>query len=122
MFDYGRLTSFSFAPNKGKNTYTLFGILNQEIVKIKYTLDTEAGDEGEISEEVTLMQKEYLNGTMMRIQATEKFVIISDSNGAEPGVHFFDHDLEPVEFFPMPSLEEAPYNFEVHIVADLKML
>ena len=58
----------------------------------------------------------------MRIEVTERFVIVSNSDGAAPGVSFFDHEWNLVEFFPRLLLLEAPYNIEVFEVPDLKML
>lgn len=63
---------------------------------------------------VTSERYNSLNGTLQRIAVTREFVIISDSNGQEPGISFFDHDFNLVKFFPRPKLLESPYILKVY--------
>mmetsp|Transcript_39973 Transcript_39973/g.52281 ORF Transcript_39973/g.52281 Transcript_39973/m.52281 type:complete len:116 (+) Transcript_39973:869-1216(+) len=58
----------------------------------------------------------------MRIEVTEQFVIISNADGVKPGIYFYDHALNEIEFFPRFSLKEAPYNLEVHQDPDFGLL
>lgn len=54
------------------------------------------------------------NGTHMRVQVTEEFVIVSNADGLSSGVYFLNHELERLRYFTYPSLKEAPYNLEVY--------
>ena len=67
-----------------------------------------------IRENVTYYYHPEFNGTHARIEVTQDFVIVSNSDGAQPGIYFFDHQLEQLEYFPRFALAEAPYNIEVH--------
>jgi len=38
-FDYSKLIDYGFAPNKKQPVYTLYGLREEELVKIVYTLN-----------------------------------------------------------------------------------
>lgn len=109
--DYGLLMDVGFAPDNIDQNYTLFGIKRQEIIRVNFTYDEE---ESQMLQNVTSERYNSLNGTLQRIAVTREFVIISDSNGQEPGISFFDHDFNLVKFFPRPKLLESPYILKVY--------
>lgn len=109
--DYGLLMDVGFAPDSIDQNYTLFGIKRQEIIRVNFTYDEE---ESQMLQNVTSERYNSLNGTLQRIAVTREFVIISDSNGQEPGISFFDHDFNLVKFFPRPKLLESPYILKVY--------
>ena len=62
-----------------------------------------------MKENVTAFRYDSLNGTLQRLEVTSDFVIVSDSNGLEPGISFFDYNFNLIKYFPLPQLFESPY-------------
>ena len=56
------------------------------------------------------------------MQITNEFVIVSSSDGENPGVSFFDHEWNLVKFFVFSEQDDAPYNLEVYHVPELSTL
>ena len=97
----------------------MFGLRRKELVKVVYSFDQE---ELVMSQNVTIFENEKFNGTRMKIEVTDEFVIISNSDGAEPGISFFNHSMSLVQFFNRSALFEAPYNLEVYRDPILELL
>lgn len=117
--DYSKIISYGFAPNKKQPEYTMFGVKDRELVKVVFSYDAE---EGEMFEKVTIVANKNMTGNLMRVEVTEEFIIVSDSNGKRPAVTFYDHDWKRVKEFRLPRLSEAPYNLDVYQIPELKML
>ena len=75
-----------------------------------------------MTEQPTYFSMPNFNGTHLKVEVTEDFVIVSNADGMSPGIYFYDHDLEEVEYFPRFALPEAPYNLEVHRDPDFGLL
>ena len=118
-FDFSTLIDYGFAPNHHERTYTLFGVAASELVKVVYTFDDE---EVAITEKVQVIRNTSFIGRFMRIQVTDNFLVVSNSEGEAPGISFFDHDWNLIHYFPRFPLLEAPYNLAVHEDPDLEML
>ena len=75
-----------------------------------------------MTEQPTYFSMPNFNGTHLKVEVTEDFVIVSNADGMSPGIYFYDHNLEEVEYFPRFALPEAPYNLEVHRDPDFGLL
>ena len=45
-------------------------------------------------------------------------MIVTNADGQDPGIYFFDHDWNQKKYYPMSPLAEAPYNIEVSEESD----
>ena len=117
--DYSDIITYGFAPNEGQSVYTMFGLKRRELVKVVFSFDPV---EGEMFEKVTIVTNKNMTGNLMRIEVTEEFVIVTDSNGKRPAVTFYDHNWKRVKEFRLPRQAESPYNLDVYQIRDLKML
>lgn len=65
-------------------------------VKVVFSYDAE---ENLIREQVKIIKDANMTGNLMRIEVTDDFVIVSDSNGKKPGLTFYDHSWKKVKEF-----------------------
>lgn len=54
------------------------------------------------------------DATFFRMEVTLEYVIITKADGDQPGIYFYDHDLNRLKFFWLFKLNEAPYNLALH--------
>ncbi len=54
------------------------------------------------------------DGTKLRIKVTDELVIVSNADGLNPGIYFFDYNLEQIEYIPRSRLAFTYYNLEVY--------
>ena len=71
---------------------------------------------------MSIQENQRFNGTQMRLEVTDDYVIVSNADGFMPGIYFFDHDWNAIDNFPRTPQAEAPYNLEVVYVPEFKTL
>ena len=49
-------------------------------------------------------------------------MIVTNADGKDPGIYFFNYELEQIRYFELPEQEEAPYNMELFIDSQLGFL
>jgi len=52
-------------------------------------------------EKVTLIYTQDLIGEQMRMECTKDYVILSDADGKEPGIYYYDLELDQLEYFKL---------------------
>lgn len=92
-FDFSDFLDLGFAPNHGKNEYSLFGVMKNFLVKIVYEIEqNEDTDVWEVNQNITRIGSGNFTGEYSRIEVTDDLVIASTADGENPGIYFYDHE------------------------------
>lgn len=54
------------------------------------------------------------DATFFRMEVTSEYVIVTNADGAEPGIYIYDHELKRLKYFSLNQTDEAPYNLELY--------
>ncbi len=90
-FNYTSLLCYAFAPNDMQPVINLFGVKNEKLVRLTFTLDEV--EMGMIESNLQISMSSF-NGTKLRIKVTDELVIVSNADGLNPGIYFFNYNLE----------------------------
>ena len=75
-----------------------------------------------MTENITIIDQPKYNGTHMKLELTDDFIILSNSDGVSPSVSFFDHKWELIKEFPRKFMQDTSYELEVFEFPEIEMM